>query len=373
MNEDVQAQRLAAWLAGKPGTPPPDGLDPDVIAAVYSLRPDLAPSSKLTADEILGDVRSGPLAGAHPHGRVLAFPAPRPANDTSQSAWRRWGTGGGVGALAAAAVLLIVLGRTEPAPPPVVAPDFVAEALPAPVAPATDAAAPAEVQRAEPSSPAAPASAAFAPDAPSKPKAEARAKEAPAEEIAEAELPAARDAWSAPDAAGAGGVVGGALAPPPAPVTPVMADAEREEAKSAPARSRSKVPAAAPAMNTAADLDDGDYATSNHTQAPDWRAVTDSSTLSRIDRGLADAAALASRGDRVGAARTLQPFIQPPNRAGLAVAMFATAYALEGGDVRLAVNIAERGLALTSEASPERARLLELRAQARARLAEPPR
>jgi hypothetical protein len=55
MNEQQQASELARWLAQPAGTPPPEGLDPDVVEAIYSLNPDFAPAASLTADDILAD------------------------------------------------------------------------------------------------------------------------------------------------------------------------------------------------------------------------------------------------------------------------------------------------------------------------------
>lgn len=62
MTEETQASLLADWLQSPPGTPAPEGLDTDVLAAVYSLRPDRAPPLRLTVEDILGSVREGPLA-----------------------------------------------------------------------------------------------------------------------------------------------------------------------------------------------------------------------------------------------------------------------------------------------------------------------
>jgi hypothetical protein len=41
MSVEQQAKALADWLAENPGAQPPEGVDTDVIEAVYSLRPGL--------------------------------------------------------------------------------------------------------------------------------------------------------------------------------------------------------------------------------------------------------------------------------------------------------------------------------------------
>lgn len=107
MNEEAQAELLAAWLAGEhEGIP--EGLDPDVVEATLSLRPELAPPPALTADDILASVTTGPLAGM-PTGASLAEPpqVPEPSN---RSTWIALLLGaGGMSAMAAAAGLLLTL------------------------------------------------------------------------------------------------------------------------------------------------------------------------------------------------------------------------------------------------------------------------
>lgn len=62
MTEQEKAKRLADWLAQPAGTPPPKDLDPEVVAAVWALRPDRAPAPRVSLDEILAGVRTGPYA-----------------------------------------------------------------------------------------------------------------------------------------------------------------------------------------------------------------------------------------------------------------------------------------------------------------------
>ena len=102
MTEEQQAQALAAWLAAPAGTPPPDGLDADVVQAVLALRPERAPAMRGGLAEVLGGLKAGPLA----------VPAP------VVSLWRWRPVVGAVGALAAAAVALVaVLPRADQGPP----------------------------------------------------------------------------------------------------------------------------------------------------------------------------------------------------------------------------------------------------------------
>lgn len=104
MNEQDQARRLAEWLED-PALGVPDEVDPDVVEAVLALRPDLAPAATVSLDEILGGVRTGPMAS--PASVVLPAEAvrlPPPANVSGARWW--WGAVGGV---AAAALVLLVI------------------------------------------------------------------------------------------------------------------------------------------------------------------------------------------------------------------------------------------------------------------------
>ncbi|MFT7520918.1 MAG: hypothetical protein ACI9MC_003069, partial [Kiritimatiellia bacterium] len=60
-NEDRKAEALARWLDADRGQEPPADLDADVVEAVYSLSPDRVPSARVSVDEILDLVVSGPL------------------------------------------------------------------------------------------------------------------------------------------------------------------------------------------------------------------------------------------------------------------------------------------------------------------------
>ncbi len=62
--EDKQASLFAEWLEAAPGTPAPEGLDPDVVAAAYALSPERAPRPAVSLEDILGGVTVGPFAKA---------------------------------------------------------------------------------------------------------------------------------------------------------------------------------------------------------------------------------------------------------------------------------------------------------------------
>lgn len=123
MSVEQQAQALADWLADNPGAEPPAGVDTDVIEAVYSLRPDLAPAPRVSMDDILGMVSSGPLAApAIVAAPIETAPAkktvvstvpqvvstPTPANNNR----RLWAVLGGVAAMAAAVLVTVQVSMT---------------------------------------------------------------------------------------------------------------------------------------------------------------------------------------------------------------------------------------------------------------------
>lgn len=127
MTEQEQAQALARWLADGAQGAPPDGIDPDALAAVYALRPDLAPPPSLTINDLLDGLTDGPFAdGAAPDDTVVPFPVPasRPQEADQddvvapRAATRPWWRHPAAGvALALAATLLIVLRPDAPDAP----------------------------------------------------------------------------------------------------------------------------------------------------------------------------------------------------------------------------------------------------------------
>ncbi|MFT4623841.1 MAG: hypothetical protein ACI8PZ_002497 [Myxococcota bacterium] len=123
MTEEERAAALRRWLDSPSSGHPPE-LEADVVHAVSALRPDLAPPPRLTADDILASVSSGPLAsgsaGAAPvmpsaeaGPEPLVMPANRP-----RTWWRSVGGAGGVGLVLAVAAtfLLVVLPQSQEAP-----------------------------------------------------------------------------------------------------------------------------------------------------------------------------------------------------------------------------------------------------------------
>jgi hypothetical protein len=110
MNEQEHARRLAEWLDAPAGTAPPDGVPPEVAAAVYTLRPDRAPAPRVSLDDVLAGVREGPFATAaaprdeHTGGDVVPL---RPQPSPPRRAW--WASPFvGVGLAAAAAAAFVV-------------------------------------------------------------------------------------------------------------------------------------------------------------------------------------------------------------------------------------------------------------------------
>lgn len=73
MTEQDKAQKLAEWLAAPAGAAPPEGLDPEVLAAVVALRPERAPAPRVSFDEIVSTVQSGPFVAANNN---VGMPAP---------------------------------------------------------------------------------------------------------------------------------------------------------------------------------------------------------------------------------------------------------------------------------------------------------
>ncbi|MCK6506951.1 hypothetical protein L6R53_26865, partial [Myxococcota bacterium] len=75
----ARVQALVAWLEAAPGRRPGPEVDPDVVEAVYALRPDLAPAPTLSLDDILGAVTTGPFAAAPAPPAAEPLAASQPA------------------------------------------------------------------------------------------------------------------------------------------------------------------------------------------------------------------------------------------------------------------------------------------------------
>jgi len=128
--EETQAALLADWLQSPPGTPAPEGIDEAVLAAVYTLRPDLAPPVRLTLDDILSAVTEGPFAattgavGATAAARKTGARAATVTRSPLRRAARAWWAVPGIGIVvtaAAAALIAIKVGGGLDTPSPEVA------------------------------------------------------------------------------------------------------------------------------------------------------------------------------------------------------------------------------------------------------------
>lgn len=135
MTPEQHASLLADWLEKPPGTPPPEGLDPESVEACYALRPELAPAPTVSLDDILAGVSEGPFAriaevpisevGAGPEARVAELPISEADEEIVEEADPETGRGevvdfaaarrrrqriwGGVGVVAAAALVLFTV------------------------------------------------------------------------------------------------------------------------------------------------------------------------------------------------------------------------------------------------------------------------
>ncbi|MCK6524537.1 hypothetical protein L6R49_24285 [Myxococcota bacterium] len=166
--EDRQASTLADWLEAGPGAPPPEELDPEVIEATYALRPSMAPPARVSLDDILAGVTTGPFArhaAPLPDAAPEALPAPANAPDfggkvaPAPPLHRRQSLWGALGALAAAALVLVTVMPLQDevtAPPEAVAPaskdapEPMMDALPTPplgVAPLGDVSEPEDAEQ----------------------------------------------------------------------------------------------------------------------------------------------------------------------------------------------------------------------------------
>lgn len=100
------ASELHRWLEANPGQPPPPNIDPAVLETAYALRPDLAPAPRVTIDDVLGELSTGPLAEAEPAPESSA-PVSLDAARARRGRWWAW-SGLGVAAMAATAVLFVL-------------------------------------------------------------------------------------------------------------------------------------------------------------------------------------------------------------------------------------------------------------------------
>jgi HAMP domain-containing protein len=382
MTQEEQATVLARWLSGPPGTPPPTELDPEVVESVYALRPDLAPAAELDLDELLGSVTTGPLASAEARasapvgggGEVVPFPSASRDDGVGDAGtraapsrgWARWATvavGGtsGLGLLVAAAAVLLFVALPNQGPL-----DAGAPAAREVAAEPTAATAPAPTPAAEREGDAAPETIT------------ARASAGPREEATRT-----RDA-SAPadDAPAAVPMQSGVVYRDPSTIPELQAGAERQdtvedavadldaleqapvadEVASAPARPSAE-PAAAASKPAAAKADKEasdprSAAVPRDLAANGWRRGLDKATQQVFDAALTEAEASIRGGDARGGAERLAAAVGAPARAGQHVAARAATTYLQAGDPAAAAAVARRGLALSSENTPERSALL---------------
>jgi len=178
MTPEKQASLLAEWLQKPPGTPPPEGLDPESVEAVYAMRPELAPAPKVSLDDILAGVTEGPFARtaevpiSETDAEVVVQAADSEGRgevlDLGAARRRRQRIWGGVGVVAAAALVLFTV-----FPEGDEFNELATEDLPTEVAEAPVAEDPKSAFEAAPAQPAPPAEA-VALDQPAKTRAESR-------------------------------------------------------------------------------------------------------------------------------------------------------------------------------------------------------
>jgi len=367
-SDENTARALARWLEQPPGTEPPSELGRDVVEAVYALRPDLAPTPRLTADDILADVRRGPLAsaavtpssaGSQEGAEVVAFPGERIEGSESDPGlatgarrriwWWVGGTGGvGLALVAAATLALIALPgvkqERDQAAILAASPDAANAPAPHPAAELQKEAGAVEgtVGTKGPAVPPA-GTAASAPPAPARGRADEDLSSAHTNEVREM--------------VGLGGAAGGledSFAPAPIPEVAL-------------GRSESNTGASVAAPQDAEKAE----AKQKLAFADAAPAGLDEETRDRIDETV-KRAERARKKDRQAAATILSEVIAPPADIGQYAAAVAAERVLDEGDPEAAIEIARQGLALSDQDTPERARLEEIESAAMLQQQQPP-
>jgi hypothetical protein len=394
MNNDTpSAVALAQWLEDHPGTPPPPDLDPEVVQAVYALRPELAPAPRLSADDILASVTRGPLAdprvsaesltGSVEGAEVVPFPHRSPAGEAGtgevgtgevregagparrssrQSRLLRWiGGPGGIGmALVAAATILLVATPILKSDPAQQGGETASTLAPASRDASREEASPAAA------APAAPAG-----------NTEGAASTATGTGLADGQAGFARDLGArgplpSPDAVSAGeatgGLVGGIAdevitmdgraSPMEQPLIPELQEqlAAEQGVASAEGGVDELNQATAPGV-TEAELDTL-RAKASRERGNAWRKAVPAEMEAQVEQALKEADALRKAGNPQAAGERLQPLIQAPARMGQAIAAIAGEHYLAAGNADAAVGVAEMGLQLSTAPSPERSQLL---------------
>jgi hypothetical protein len=380
MNNDTpSAVALARWLEEHPGTPPPPEVDPEVVQAVYALRPELAPAPRLSADDILATITRGPLAdprvsadsitGSVSGAEVVPFPqrhhAPEPASEAQedggparktarQGRWLRWiGGPGGIGmALVAAATILLVATPILKSSESVNQPGSSLADGEAPLL------APAARERAETTA----SPAASAPAAPQAAAGEAAELDA----VAEERQPPRVEVDS--KLAESVGVVGGQ--------TEVITMDERATVMEQPLIPELQDQLAAEQGVASADVDDlpADPSVSEgeldvlrakatrRARDTGWRKDVPAEMAAEVELALKEADALRKAGNAQAAGDRLKPLVKPPARVGQALAALAAEHYLAAGNADAAVGVAEMGLTLSNARSAERSQLQVLMA-----------
>jgi hypothetical protein len=105
MTPEEQAKALAEWLEQPPGSPPPEGIDEDVLEAIYVFRPERAPAAKVSIENILELIESGPFASEKTTPESSNKTGIVVLSDARRKHRRLWS---GAGAIAAAAAVLII-------------------------------------------------------------------------------------------------------------------------------------------------------------------------------------------------------------------------------------------------------------------------
>jgi len=407
MTEEERAARLAEWLDDGRAPSPTDEapLEPEVIEAVLAIAPHRAPALRGTADDVLALVRSGPLHRPGPIHRPgpVATDVPDVHVTPANRARPWWASAGLATALAAAVALIAVrpwngperrdldpLGVNAPAPtaPPPAAAEADRPASRADAAPVAEATIEDEMSAppsaggpmsaggqmsvgpmgAPPAKPAPTGAGAAAADRVTIPEASREARRddfndaAPYAPLPTAPLPAAEPAYDyAP--------------PPPPPAAPAVtrtplgatntatpmeeaaADEERAAqtiATSSRPRAKREATQAAPAAATS-PVRSVDVAGDAPSQA-EVRQESDTFPAARTR-----ATALAAAGDLRGAAAVLDPWVRAPASQGQAAALQAARWLQAAGDRPAALRVVDRGLALGSAPTTDRAALVALR------------
>lgn len=424
MTEQEQAQVLARWLEQPAGTPPPEGLDPEVVESIYAMRPELAPEPALSADDILagfdwgaGGVTGGEAADDE-QGTLPGAAMPKTEVRSAPPAWRSANRVAGVAVIlaTAATLMLVVLPSNEPmmeAATQTVAPEADMAAAPArqrapdPIASVADEeAAPEAEPEAVAAAPAPRPSPAPSPQVPQMAGGQAGGDavvDANLEDLDDDTLDFASDqrtrfegnqgaipevqealeqeemAW---DAAPTDAPV--AAAPSAAPEEDAgygyaSDDAEQADLYSGKGRANKRAgarrdqAAAEPAVAESADeaVSSRTAAVPNDFSRSAWRSAVDGGTESTIDAAVSNAQAELSLGNVDKAVGLLTPHISAPSAAGQYVAVLATEMQLGAGRVSGALSTVQAGLRLDSSNTAARAMLLKLYGDALDRAGDP--